>query len=126
MRSELYWGEEKKSNKIVTSLRSNHYEGLIIETSKEKSISIISHAVLSNVKSTKIRFANIRFKVATTDTRYFARSKFWKSLTHKKNFSLVWQVLSFSPRDRYIVKGGRIPPEPVLENFVHNLKPSSH
>ena len=36
-------------------------------------------------------FAN--FKVAVTDMRYFARSKLSKSLVHKKNFSLIWQVV---------------------------------
>ena len=30
-------------------------------------------------------------KAAATDMRYFARSKFSKSLVHKKNFSLIWQ-----------------------------------
>ena len=29
------------------------------------------------------------FKVAATDMRYFARSKFSRSLVHKKNFSLI-------------------------------------
>ena len=28
-----------------------------------------------------------------TDMRYFARSKFSRSLVHKKNFSLIWQVV---------------------------------
>ena len=32
-------------------------------------------------------------KVAAIDTRYFARSKFSRSLDHKKNFSLIWQVV---------------------------------
>ena len=32
-------------------------------------------------------------KGAVTDTKYFARSKFSRSLVHKKNFSLLWQVV---------------------------------
>ena len=32
-------------------------------------------------------------KDAATDMRYFARSKFSRSLVHKKNFSLIWQVI---------------------------------
>ena len=101
--------EREKCTQLVKSLRSNHYEGLIIKTSKGKSISMIFRVLLSKVKNTKIRFANIRFKVATADMRYFARSKFSKSLIQKKNFSLVWEVLNFSLRDKYSVKGGRMP-----------------
>ena len=33
------------------------------------------------------------FKAAATDMRYFARSKFSRSLVHKKNFSLIGEVL---------------------------------
>ena len=33
------------------------------------------------------------FEAAATDMRYFARSKFSRSLVHKKNFSLIWQVV---------------------------------
>ena len=32
-------------------------------------------------------------KVAATDMRYFARSKFSRSLVHKKNISLICQVV---------------------------------
>ena len=32
-------------------------------------------------------------KGAATDIRYFARSKFSRSLVHKKSFSLIWQVV---------------------------------
>ena len=32
-------------------------------------------------------------KVAVTDMKYFATSKFSRSLVHKKNFSLIWQVV---------------------------------
>ena len=32
------------------------------------------------------------FKAAATCMRYFARSKFFRSLVHKKNFGLIWQV----------------------------------
>ena len=35
-------------------------------------------------------------KVAVTDMRYFAMSKFSKSLVHKKNFSVIWQVVFMS------------------------------
>ena len=46
-------------------------------------------------------------KGAVTDLRYFARSKFSCSLVHKKNFSLIWQVVfKFGT---YFVKRGRIP-----------------
>ena len=33
------------------------------------------------------------FKGAVTDMRYFARSKFPRSLVHNKNVSLKWQVV---------------------------------
>ena len=32
-------------------------------------------------------------KVAVADMRYFSRSKFSRSLVHKKNYSLLWQVV---------------------------------
>ena len=32
-------------------------------------------------------------KAAATDTRYFTRSKLSRSLVHKKNFNLMWQVV---------------------------------
>ena len=38
------------------------------------------------------RSFNESFKVAATDMRYFARSRLSRSLVHKKNFSLIWQV----------------------------------
>ena len=34
-----------------------------------------------------------RLKVAVTDMRYFARSKLFRRLVHKKNFSLIWPVV---------------------------------
>ena len=33
------------------------------------------------------------FKVAAADMRCFARSNFYRSLVHKKNFTLIWQVV---------------------------------
>ena len=39
------------------------------------------------------RCAYPTIKGAKTDMRYFARSKFSKSLVHKKNFRLIWQVV---------------------------------
>ena len=33
------------------------------------------------------------FKVVATDTRYFTRSKLFRNLDHKKNFSLMWQAV---------------------------------
>ena len=35
----------------------------------------------------------IGVKAAAKDMRYFARSKFSKSLVHKKNFGLIWPVV---------------------------------
>ena len=35
----------------------------------------------------------LAFKGAVTGTRYFARSKFFRSLAHKKYFSLIWQIV---------------------------------
>ena len=35
----------------------------------------------------------MQFKGAATDMRYLARSNFCKSLVHKKNFNLIWQVV---------------------------------
>ena len=32
-------------------------------------------------------------KAAATDTRYFARSKLFESLVHKKSFGLIWRVV---------------------------------
>ena len=32
-------------------------------------------------------------KAAATDMRYFATSKFFGSLVHKKNFGLIWKVV---------------------------------
>ena len=39
-----------------------------------------------------ILFILLDFKAAATDIRYFAKSKFSRSLVHKKNFDLIWQV----------------------------------
>ena len=42
----------------------------------------------------RIKLKNLReFKGAVTYMRYFARSKFSRSLVQKKNFSLIWQVV---------------------------------
>ena len=38
-------------------------------------------------------WSSIKFKGAATDMRYFARSEFSRSLVHKKNFTLIWQVV---------------------------------
>ena len=46
----------------------------------------------------------VNIKVAATDVRYFARSKFSRSLVYKKNFSLILQVIY----DTYFVKKCRI------------------
>ena len=46
-------------------------------------------------------------KGAATDMRYFARSKFSRSIVHKKYFSLIWQLV-FKLR-YYFVRRGRIP-----------------
>ena len=35
----------------------------------------------------------VDIKGAATDMRYFAWSKFSRSLVHKYNFSLIWQVV---------------------------------
>ena len=35
----------------------------------------------------------LSIKVAATDMRYFIRSKFWRSLVHKKNFGLMWLII---------------------------------
>ena len=51
----------------------------------------ISDYTLSIEKDTE---ASIRvFKDTATDMRYFAKSKFSRSLVHKKSFSLIWQVV---------------------------------
>ena len=50
-----------------------------------------------NCKTSKNYFNNgnlvTSLTAAVTDMRYFARSKFSKSLVHKRNFSLIWQVV---------------------------------
>ena len=58
----------------------------------ESSISVINTIITEKKK----KF----LKVAPTNMRYFARSKFCTSLVHKKSFSLIWQV---------VFKGGRVP-----------------
>ena len=47
------------------------------------------------VKKIQIKFEVLDLTVrgAVADMRYFARSKFSMSLVHKKNFSLIWQVV---------------------------------
>ena len=47
---------------------------------------------------------------AAIDMRYFARSKFSRSLVHKKNFSLILYDKQISSQDTYFVKKGRITP----------------
>ena len=54
-----------------------------------------------------ILFILVGFKAAVTDIRYFARSKFSRSLVHKKNFDLIWQV-AFKLKT-FFVSGRRIP-----------------
>ena len=49
----------------------------------------------------------VTFKGAATDMRYFSRSKFSSSLVHKKNFSLIRQVIFKA--GYFFVKRGRIP-----------------
>ena len=44
----------------------------------------------SILRTNMLRYA---FKAAATDMRYFATSKISNSLVHKKNFSLIWQVV---------------------------------
>ena len=41
-----------------------------------------------------VAWSEILLKGAAADMRYFARSKFFRSQVHKKNFSLIWQVVS--------------------------------
>ena len=40
-----------------------------------------------------IKVWDVNAKDTVTDMRYFARIKFSRSLVHKKNFSLIWQVV---------------------------------
>ena len=47
------------------------------------------------------------FKVAAPDMRYFASSKFSRSLVHKKNFSLIREVVF--KLGYFFVNRGRIP-----------------
>ena len=54
------------------------------------------------------RFLVESIKVTATDIRYFLRSKFSRSLVHKKNFSLIYDK-QFSSQDTYFVKRDRIP-----------------
>ena len=51
---------------------------------------IFQFASAKDFISYKIRYV---FKEVATDMRYFARSKFFRSYTHKKNFSLIWQLV---------------------------------
>ena len=49
----------------------------------------------------------VTFKVAATDMKYFARSKFSRSLVYKRNFSLIWLVV-FKLGYVFFVNRGRI------------------
>ena len=40
-----------------------------------------------------IKIWDVNAKDTVTDMRYFAGIKFSRSLVHKKNFSLIWQVV---------------------------------
>ena len=40
-----------------------------------------------------IKIWDVNAKDTVTDMRYFAWIKFSRSLVHKKNFSLIWQVV---------------------------------
>ena len=51
----------------------------------------LTHAFKGNVKFAKIYM--VKFKSAVADMRYFARSKFSRSLVHKKKFSMIRQVV---------------------------------
>ena len=48
--------------------------------------------------------SNFLGQVAATNMRYFAGSKYSRSLVHKKMFGLMWQVVF----NKYFVKRGRI------------------
>ena len=51
------------------------------------------HVIHEFINTNKSIFVYTSVKGAATDMRYFARSKFSRSLVHKKNFSLIWQVV---------------------------------
>ena len=55
----------------------------------------ISKWILKKYIRTKQNFFFLLLDVkgAATDIRYFARSKFSRSLVHKKNFSVIWQLV---------------------------------
>ena len=54
---------------------------------------VVLKCVSMNNLVCKVRPEIINNKGAATDMRYFARSKFSRSLVYKKNFSLRWQVV---------------------------------
>ena len=49
--------------------------------------------IKTNVKLVVCLLMSLCIKGAVTDMRYFARSKFSRSLVHKKNVSLIWHVV---------------------------------
>ena len=59
------------------------------QDNKIMQISFIKFIIASQRKPTKF----LSLKVAATNTRYVARSKFFGSLVHKENFGLIWQVV---------------------------------
>ena len=48
---------------------------------------------VQNIQNRKLVISVQYIKGRVTDMRYFVRSKFSRSLVHKKNFSLIWQVV---------------------------------
>ena len=59
------------------------------QDNKIMQISFIKFITASQRKPIKF----LPLKVAATNMRYVARSKFFGSLAHKENFGLIWQVV---------------------------------
>ena len=52
---------------------------------------MLPRSIANNLLTTGYYILSV--KVAVTDMRYFVRSKLSRRLVHKKNFSLVWQLV---------------------------------
>ena len=53
----------------------------------------LGYEISKNMIGRNLCIKKVKLKAAATDMRYFPRSKLSRSLVHKKNFSLIWQVV---------------------------------
>ena len=95
----LKWPKYKHFTRVIVSsfkFRIKNWRKFIFETIMRQ-FCVQSRKVIScyRVFSTFFLhyFVERLIKGAAIDMRYFARSKFFRSYVHKKNFSLIWEVV---------------------------------